>query len=399
MGCCESNPDKSKDRSVGKELNHGRKQDLNIKKLLFLGSGGSGKSTLFKQLRMIHGDGFNANDKEQFIKHIHTQIINEMKLVIKIYIDYNLRKQQREKKEAQQNDNNGYLNPDDNGNEETDELLIYDDIELKSEEMKNMTEAQLVLNYQYDKSKHCLDEDICSAINKLWTEEAVIKEIYELRNITKIETSSAYFWNKLDEIQDSNYLPANEDILLCRLKTTGLHEQQFEMKGDTMHIIDVGGQRSQRRKWIHCFEYVVAVIFIASLSCYDEILEEDTQVNSMVDQIELFDNICNNHNLSQTAMIIFLNKRDLFRQKYCTNHIPLTQCEYFKDFQFNDEYDYKLATDYIINTFESMDRSQNKKIFTHLTSAIDTNNIEKVFGDVQEIIIANSLAEAGLIDE
>ena len=144
---------------------------------------------------------------------------------------------------------------------------------------------------------------------------------------------------------------------------------------------------------------MVAVIFIASLSCYDEILEEDTACNTMVDQIDLFDNICNNHNLSQTAMILFLNKTDLFRQKYCQNHIPLTQCEYFEDFPYNDQYDYKLSTDYVIQTFEGMCKIQSKKIFTHLTSAIDTNNIEKVFGDVQEIIIANSLAEAGLIDE
>ena len=144
---------------------------------------------------------------------------------------------------------------------------------------------------------------------------------------------------------------------------------------------------------------MVAVIFIASLSCYDEILEEDTACNTMVDQIDLFDNICNNHNLHQTAMILFLNKTDLFDKKYCQNHIPLTQCEYFKDFQDNDKYNYNLGTQFVISTFESMCKIESKKIFTHLTSAIDTNNIEKVFGDVQEIIIANSLAEAGLIDE
>ena len=215
--CCSPSVERQLSAVINEEISHDKTRGGKVKKILFLGSGGSGKSTLFKQLRMIHGDGFNDNDREQFIKHIHTQIIKEMQLVIRIYVDYNLRKQQREKKESQKQ---SYDNNEDD--DELDELLIYDDIELKSEELKNMTEAQLVLNYQYDKNKHCLEEDICSAIKTLWSTEPVIKEIYNLRNITRIETSSAYFWDKLNEIQDSNYLPSNEDILLCRLKTTGI---------------------------------------------------------------------------------------------------------------------------------------------------------------------------------
>ena len=143
---------------------------------------------------------------------------------------------------------------------------------------------------------------------------------------------------------------------------------------------------------------MVAVIFIASLSCYDEVLEEDISENTMNDQIDLFDDICNNHNLSQTAMILFLNKTDLFQQKYCIDKIPLNKCDKFDGYH-DDQYDYKKATDFIINTFESCATNDNKKIFTHLTRATDKNNIKKVFGDVQEVIIANSLAEAGLIDE
>ena len=45
-----------------------------------------------------------------------------------------------------------------------------------------------------------------------------------------------------------------------------------------MHIysvFDVGGQRSERRKWIHCFDNVQAMIFITAISEYDQILEED----------------------------------------------------------------------------------------------------------------------------
>lgn len=40
-------------------------------------------------------------------------------------------------------------------------------------------------------------------------------------------------------------------------------------------IIDVGGQRNQRQKWIHFFEGVTAVVFFVSLSSFDELVEED----------------------------------------------------------------------------------------------------------------------------
>ena len=40
-------------------------------------------------------------------------------------------------------------------------------------------------------------------------------------------------------------------------------------------IVDVGGQRSERKKWIHCFEDVTAILFFVALSAYDLGLRED----------------------------------------------------------------------------------------------------------------------------
>ena len=47
----------------------------------------------------------------------------------------------------------------------------------------------------------------------------------------------------------------------------------------TYRMVDVGGQRSERRKWIHCFENVTSIIFLVALSEYDQILfESDNEV-------------------------------------------------------------------------------------------------------------------------
>jgi hypothetical protein len=43
----------------------------------------------------------------------------------------------------------------------------------------------------------------------------------------------------------------------------------------------VGGQKTERRKWIHCFEDVMAILFIIALSGYDQVLTEDVRVVSV----------------------------------------------------------------------------------------------------------------------
>lgn len=80
-------------------------------------------------------------------------------------------------------------------------------------------------------------------------------------------------------------------------------------------MVDVGGQRNERRKWIHVFDSVTAIIFVTSLSEYDMVLEEDETMNRMRESMLLFDEICNCRYFKETSIIIFFNKRDLFAEK------------------------------------------------------------------------------------
>jgi len=100
---------------------------------------------------------------------------------------------------------------------------------------------------------------------------------------------------------------------------------------NVFHVFDVGGQKSERKKWINCFDSVTAVIFVASMSCYDEKMFEDQEKNSMVDQLELFEKICNEPVFVKTSMILFLNKKDLFQNKL-ENGRPITLCPDFEGF-------------------------------------------------------------------
>nr|7W2Z_A Chain A, Guanine nucleotide-binding protein G(o) subunit alpha [Homo sapiens] len=172
--------------------------------------------------------------------------------------------------------------------------------------------------------------------------------------------------------------------------TTGIVETHFTFKNLHFRLFDVGGQRSERKKWIHCFEDVTAIIFCVDLSDYDQVLHEDETTNRMHESLMLFDSICNNKFFIDTSIILFLNKKDLFGEKIKKS--PLTIC--FPEYTGPNTYEDAAA--YIQAQFESKNRSPNKEIYCHMTCATDTNNAQVIFDAVTDIIIANNLRGCGL---
>ncbi|RCN50897.1 g-protein alpha subunit [Ancylostoma caninum] len=98
------------------------------------------------------------------------------------------------------------------------------------------------------------------------------------------------FFNELDRISKKNYKPSLLDILHTRVPTSGVVQFYFTMKGINFEVFDVGGQRSERRKWIHCFDNVNAVIYVAAISEYDQVLREDNKTVSLHFSISMIRN-------------------------------------------------------------------------------------------------------------
>jgi len=161
--------------------------------------------------------------------------------------------------------------------------------------------------------------------------------------------------------------------------------------GNQFKMYDVGGQRNERKKWIHCFENVTAVLFVAAISEYDQVLYEDENTNRMVEALNLFEEICNSRWFRDTSMILFLNKRDLFAEK--VKKVPLSVC--FTE--YNGPNTYEAGTVFIKDQFESKNRNPEKQVYSHITCATDTDNVAAVFNAVKDIIIRKSLNEAGLV--
>jgi hypothetical protein len=78
--------------------------------------------------------------------------------------------------------------------------------------------------------------------------------VWERRNEFQITESVQYYFNRIDNIKLPGYVPDKDDILYSRSRTSGIVTERYNIDGTIFEMYDVGGQRNERRKWIHCFE-------------------------------------------------------------------------------------------------------------------------------------------------
>lgn len=184
------------------------------------------------------------------------------------------------------------------------------------------------------------------------------------------------YFDSIERIAMPEYVPNDQDVLRSRVKTTGITETTFIIGDLTYRMFDVGGQRSERKKWIHCFENVTTILFLVAISEYDQLLFEDETVNRMQEALTLFDSICNSRWFIKTSIILFLNKIDRFREK-----LPISPMKaYFPDYEGGANYE--AACDYILQRFVSLNQQEQKQIYTHFTCATDTTQIRFVMSAV-----------------
>lgn len=351
MGCAGSvTEEEKKSRELDKKLKEDAKKAALDIKLLLLGAGECGKSTILKQMKIINMDGFTKDDFDQYKGIIYSNTIQSLGSVLKaidlLKISYG--------DPARKADANRVL-------QRIDEMM-------DSEPFGNL---------------------LLQSMKLLWKDKGVI-EAFNRASEYQLNDSAKYFLDKMEEIGSDEFIPSTQDILRSRVKTTGIVEINFLLKGMNFRVFDVGGQRSERKKWIHCFEDVTSIIFLVALSEYDLVLAEDETANRMQESLKLFDNICNNKYFVNTAFILFLNKKDSFLAKVGVSSIR--KC--FPEYTGKDEYDE--ASDFIRKQFVAQNRNKEKEIYTHLTCATDTQNIQVVFDAVTDVIITGNLKASGM---
>lgn len=322
-------------------------------KLLLLGAGESGKSTIFKQMRVLFGAPLTEEEKNQITPVVYSNTISSMKML------------------AQAVSQMGY-----------------------EEEVAEENKDQFALIMSTDDEGE-INNEIGQAIQSLWKDPGVLLA-WKRRAEFQIVESVKYYFNEIGRIMQDDYVANQQDMLLARVRTSGIVTEKYVIDGKDFEMYDVGGQRNERKKWIHCFDDVTAVIFVAALSEYDQVLFEDSSTNRMVEAVELFDEICNNRYFTTSNMILFLNKKDLFEEKILSVHIGDQKA--FEDFDTPmgspDYYDNGVA--YFLQKFTIMNTNPDRQVYNHVTCATDSENVKVVFNACKDIILRGNMADAGL---
>ncbi|CAK1549017.1 unnamed protein product [Leptosia nina] len=366
----------SNSKQIDREIKQWIKTYNEAIKLLLLGTGESGKTTIIKQMKILHIQGFSASDRTEKIKHIRHNIHESIYEIVKSMTQLN-------------------ISPRDSKNVKCQQFLL-----------------QIGPTGPGEYTEEYFDH-----VRSLWRDPGV-RECFKRSSEYQLIDSAEYFLDRIDLIAKSDYLPSDADILRCRQKTTGIQKIEFKVKvPKSMHggsqefwMFDVGGQRGERKKWIQVFEGIHAIWFLVACSDFDQKLREDNTQNRLQESLVLFQDVWQSRFLLEAGLIVFLNKQDLLESKISRGASIAPYFPQYKKFDATgDEYtktklfikslfvDLTKKRERRNNFTASAERfvvseaSRSRECYFHFTTATDTDNVRTVFRDVHQMILTHIL--------
>ncbi|XP_064105886.1 guanine nucleotide-binding protein G(s) subunit alpha-like [Macrobrachium nipponense] len=389
MVLCGTDPERRASKEIEKQISNWSKEYKKAIKILLLGAGESGKTTIIKQMKIIHISGFSSEEKKEKADDIRSNVLEAITTLIKNMARMNI------------------------------QLGL-----AENEESANFIRS-------INKEDFTFSQEFYSHVEKLWRDRGV-QEVYSRHNEFQLIDCSKYFLDKVEVVRLPDYEPSIQDILHSRRRTTDIQKIEFEVKvprkygGGSLNfwVFDVGGQRGERKKWIQVFDGIQAVLFLVASSCFDSVIEEDEETNRLQESINIFKSVWASRFLKDSGFIVFLNKQDILREKIV--HQQKSIAKYFPEYD-----DYKLdSRDRVPTEDEEYLRTrcfirdkfmdiasqpvqwEGKKVtpgmpalpndkkkgecYCHFTTATDTNNVKLVFDDVHNMIIMWNLQEIGI---
>lgn len=253
-------------------------------KILVLGAGESGKSTIIKQLKAIHSKNQSFQNENDQTKLVITSLHQNVADCIKAL------------------------------------ALACGNFGHKLSEQDYST-IEMMENKQHENWRISPDEAV--DVIALWNSKG-FQKTYKKRNTFWILDAWPYYIQHLERIASEDFVPNEDDNLMARIRTTGIVTTELVQKvvpkmedePDTISfvVVDVGGQRNERKKWISCFDDVKSVMFVVNLAGYNQVLFEDSSMNRMHEAKSLFKATVNNQMFRDTPVFLFLNKKDLFEE-------------------------------------------------------------------------------------
>ncbi|KAL1437781.1 hypothetical protein MTO96_048630 [Rhipicephalus appendiculatus] len=212
VSCCLSEEAKLQRRvneQIERQLSRERFEAGRESKFLLLGPEEAGKTTFLKQIRLIQ-EGDAREDRAEHVRSVYQALLGAMQRIVRAMDALGI----------------AYSNP------------------------SNAESAMMLASVRCETLEPPLTEPVSEALRRLW-EDAGVRECYARR--------AEYgglppFLPDVQRVTRPGYVPSREDYLRVRTPSRGVLEYAFELDDHPVRLVDVGEQRSEPKKWIHCFE-------------------------------------------------------------------------------------------------------------------------------------------------
>lgn len=296
--------------------------------IVLFGTGDAGKSTIFKQFRMMYDLELCSTESERldYVPILQSNIIEDMKALITAAV-------------------------------QTNKVDLFE-VEESVNAILAMDEMRLEAHSSWG-----------SHIEQVWSHPPLV-EFYKRHYETTLNHKAQHLLDNAYQIFSFGYVPRDEDIILARIRTGGVVEFDFEVHNALstsykLKLVDFGGQRCERKKWLELAKnkdiQITTIIYVVSLSEYDQMLVEDDTVNRTEEAVRTFAGVVNSSDFKDAQIVLLFNKSDLFRSKI--EKSPLK----FSFPTYNEPDMKKIVPDYsYYNNTQSPDSMAAQRNFTDL---------------------------------
>jgi len=334
----EKTADEIRNAEIDDYLRQAAQTELLHFKILLLGAGECGKSTVVKQLNTIHKMKLDDAQLDIYAANIHNNTAQCMSALITAAETFGLKFEENELKE-------------------------------RIERIQDFISIPSIRRFPPQ-----LGQDIIT----LW-KHPHIQAAYARRNEFWLLDAASYYFANVERFLEDDYMPTEEDIIMARVRTTGIITTEFENPPVNFSVVDVGGQRNERKKWINCFDDVKAILFLVSLAGYDQVMFEDSTKNRMHEELELFDQITHYDIFKNTPIFLLLNKKDLFETMI--QQKDLSTC--FTEYKGGN--DVKAALEFVKEKFRS--KSGNQPLHVEYIAARYKPDVKAAFQNLTNFLV------------
>jgi hypothetical protein len=268
------------------------------------GTGDGGKSTWLKQCRALY-QMFSVNELKSFKETVLSNLLDSVMMLVKAAEDWEY--------------------------EIHDQKAVFD--------LKNLMDSVCL----YVSVSSSFTADIVDHIKNIIAEKA-IKQVLERKKELQFYENGEYWFENIDRICDPDYVPTMQDVVRTKVKTVGMIETEkvVEISEELINtdnvpisLCDVGGQRpyaicvfltfcSERRKWVHGYKNVSAVLYFVSLPEFTQTCYEDEVTNRLTESVKVFEGIINHQGKAEALNLVnsylIFTKPDLLVQAIKENN-------------------------------------------------------------------------------